>query len=106
MVEKRHSTWCLHNLVNQDKPGENDHMLQLGNLASVTVTLPSGNRGTGMLLDFVNIAFSKQSWGGGAEYYLNMGVLLEKIRYLLLNLSEPFFDTSVGPRPNFARMCG
>ena len=26
--------------------------------------------------------------------------------YLLLKLSEPFFDTTVGPRPNLARMCG
>ena len=25
--------------------------------------------------------------------------------YLLINLSEPFFDTNVGPRPNLARMC-
>ena len=25
---------------------------------------------------------------------------------LLINLSEPFFDTTVGPRPNLARMCG
>ena len=26
--------------------------------------------------------------------------------YLLINLSKPFFDTTVGPRPNLARMCG
>ena len=26
--------------------------------------------------------------------------------HLLINLSEPFFDTTVGPRPNLARMCG
>ena len=26
--------------------------------------------------------------------------------HLLLKLSEPFFDTTVGPRPNLARMCG
>ena len=25
---------------------------------------------------------------------------------LLINLSEPFFDTTVGPHPNLARMCG
>ena len=25
---------------------------------------------------------------------------------LLINLCEPFFDTTVGPRPNLARMCG
>ena len=28
------------------------------------------------------------------------------ITNLLINLSEPFFDTTVGPRPNLARMCG
>ena len=27
-------------------------------------------------------------------------------RNLLINLSEPFFDTNVGLRPNLARMCG
>ena len=25
--------------------------------------------------------------------------------YLLINLSEPFFDTTVGPRPNVAHIC-
>ena len=29
-----------------------------------------------------------------------------KLDDLLINLSEPFFDTTVGPRPNLARMCG
>ena len=28
------------------------------------------------------------------------------VNHLLINLSEPFFDTTVGPRPNLARMCG
>ena len=28
------------------------------------------------------------------------------VRYLLINLSEHFPDTNVGPRPHLARMCG
>ena len=31
---------------------------------------------------------------------------LLKVSHLLINLSEPFFDTTVGPRPNLARMFG
>ena len=33
-------------------------------------------------------------------------VLWDHAHYLLINLSEHFFDTTVGLRPNLARMCG
>ena len=38
--------------------------------------------------------------------YYNCRQLISVSRDLLINLSEPFFDTTVGPRPNLARMCG
>ena len=58
-----------------------------------------------MLLMFWNVvilyqARSKQCTIGPAT------VLWDHAHYLLINLSEYFFDTTVGPRPNLARMCG
>ena len=66
-------------------------MLQLGNLASVTVTLPSGNRGTGMLLDFVNIAFSKQSWGGGGGVLFEYGGAIRKNTVSIIKFERAVF---------------
>ena len=47
------------------------------------------------------------------RYYLprlnclaRLALARERTPSLLLKLSEPFFDTTVRPRPNLARMCG
>ena len=34
----------------------------------------------------------------------NNSEVVEMSRYLLINLSEPFYDTNVGPRRNLARI--
>ena len=37
---------------------------------------------------------------------LHKAIVRSQLEYILLKLSEPFFDTTVGPRPNLARICG
>ena len=52
----------------------------------------------------LKLIFNSSDRGRGEkERHFNIMFLLS---YLLINLSEPFFDTNVGPRPNLARMYG